>query len=310
VTGHTVVTGEPPATAGALALELVKLGPLMALSEGSPKVGIGLVDGPVAVDHPDLEAARIRAAGADGMACSRLEDASCGHGTFVAGILVARRGSPAPAICPGCTLLVRPIFRATENDWGLPIASPVEVGHAIVECVDAGARVVNLSAATGAPTPRAEPSLCRTLDYAARRGAIVVAAAGNQGALGSSEITRHPGVIPVVAYDRFRRPMSQSNFGKSIGRRGVGAPGDRIVSLAAGGTAAARAGTSFAAAFVTGAIALLWSLFPHASSGTLRHALSGGVGRASVIPPLMNAGAAHDLLVVLDRATGPRPSRA
>jgi hypothetical protein len=24
--------------------------------------------------------------------------------------LSAKRGSPAPAICPGCTLLVRPIF--------------------------------------------------------------------------------------------------------------------------------------------------------------------------------------------------------
>jgi hypothetical protein len=60
-----------------------------------------------------------------------------------------------------------------------------------------------------------------------------VAAAGNQGTLGSTAITRHLWVIPVVAYDLQGRPMDQSNLGSSIGRRGLGAPGDRITSLGA-----------------------------------------------------------------------------
>jgi subtilisin family serine protease len=285
-----------PRASAAAALQLVRLGPLMALTSGSAEIGVGLVDGPVAVDHPDLAEASIRPVGADSSACSRSSSGACAHGTFVAGILAARRDSRAPAICPGCTLLVRPIFRETAADGALPTATPDDVGHAIIECVNAGARIVNLSAATGGPTTRVEQSLREALDHAARRGVLVVAAAGNQSALGSSEITRHPGVIPAVAYDLGGRPMDQSNFGGSTGRRGVGAPGDGIVSLAVEGTSAPLSGTSFAAAFVTGAVALLWSLFPAADATSLRRALTHGLRRTAVIPPLMDAQAAHQLL--------------
>jgi subtilisin family serine protease len=286
---------DPPPASTVDALELVGLDFLMALSCGSAAVGVGLVDGPVTVNHPDLAGAIIRPVGSDSSACSRSDSRACVHGTFMAGILAARRGSVAPAICPGCTLLVRPIFPAA--DGALQAASPEDVGRAIVECVNAGARIVNLSAATSAPTTRAEESLRQALDHVARRGALVVAAAGNQATLGSWEITRHPGVIPVVAYDLDGQPMARSNFGRSSGRWGLGAPGDGIVSLVADGTAeSVRAGTSVAAAFVTGALALLWSLFPGADPGSLRRALSNGPRRTTVIAPLMDAQAAYELL--------------
>jgi subtilisin family serine protease len=288
----------------AAALELVRLAPVMARSRGSPDVGIGLLDGPVAVDHPDLAGASLHPVGADGSACARSGSVACVHGTFVAGILAARRDSPAPAICPGCTLLVRPIFREAGANGELPTATPDDVGEAIVECIDAGARVVNLSAATGEPTTRAEKGLRRALDHATSRAALVVAAAGNQGTLGSSEITRHPGVIPVVAYDLGGRPMNQSNFGGSLGGRGLGAPGEGIVSLSSEGLPAPRAGTSFAAAIVTGAIALLWSLFPSADGGSVRRALTPRDGRRSVIPALMDAAAAYAVLAGIARGTG------
>jgi subtilisin family serine protease len=297
---------DAPAASTAAALELVRLGQLMALSPGSPEVGVGLIDGPVAIDHPDLADARVHAVNRNGSACGRLGSDACVHGTFVAGILVARRGSSAPAICPGCTLIVRPIFRETGADGAPPTTSPDDVGRAIVDCVNAGARIVNLSAATGEPTTRSEKGLRRALDHAVLSGTLVVAAAGNQATLGSSEITRHPGVIPVVAYDLGGRPMPQSNVGRSLGRWGLGAPGDGIVSLATEGAPAPRAGTSFAAAFVTGAAALLWSLFPTADVGTLRRALAAGGGRASVVPPLMDAQAAH---ASLDGGLGAGSSR-
>lgn len=279
----------------AAALDLVTLGPLMAITSGSPEIAIGLIDGPVAVNHPDLHDARIRPVGADAGACSSVASAACVHGTFVAGILAARRGSVAPAICPGCTLLVRPIFREIDDQGDLPTAAADDVARAIVECVRAGARIVNLSAATGAPTIRVERSLRDALDLAARRGVLVIAAAGNQRALGSSEITRHPGVVPVVGYALSGRPMEESNFGGSAGRWGIGAPGEGIVSLDAAGNSGPRSGTSFAAAFVTGAVALLWSVFPTIGAGSLRRALSLGP-RASVVPPLMDAAGAHALL--------------
>jgi subtilisin family serine protease len=274
-------------------LDLVNLRPLMQRTSGRREIGIGLVDGPVAIAHPDLADARIVPVGAEAPGCRVNGGEACAHGTFVAGILVARRGSAAPAICPDCTLLVRPVFAELAPHGSLPAASADEVAHAIFECVGAGARIVNLSAATAAPTTASERELRLALDHAARSGAIVVAAAGNQGALGSSEITRHPGVVPVVAYDGAGRPAGHSNLGGSLGRRGLGAPGEHIVSLAPdGGAAAPASGTSFAAAIVSGALALLWSLQPDADASALRHALAPGVRRGSVVPPLLDADAA------------------
>src|SRR5262249_10111058 len=158
----------------------------------------------------------------------------------------------------------------------------------IVACVDAGARIVNLSAATGAPTTRVERRFQAAVDHVAARGALIVAATGNQGTLGSSAITRHPGVIPVVAYDLAGRPLAQSDFAPSAARRGIGAPGDAIVSLTTGGASAPRSGTSFAAAFASGALALLWSLVPDADAASLRSALLQGQRCKTVIPRLMD----------------------
>ena len=92
----------------------------------------------------------------------------------MAGILSARRDSAAPAICPGCTLLVRPIFPETTTGNGqLPEATPRELAAAIVDCVDAGARVVNLSLALAEPSSRGERALDEALDQALRRGVLV-----------------------------------------------------------------------------------------------------------------------------------------
>ena len=196
----------------------------MERTRGRPEIFIGLIDGPVVRDHPDLAVDHIREMpGKFSSACIRVDSAACQHGTFVAGILSAKRGSAAPAICPNCTLLVRPIFAETKAANGeMPSATPEELAQAILDCLDAGARVLNVSAALAQPSIKSERALEEALDQAARRGVIVVVAAGNQGTLGSTAITRHPWVIPVVAYDLQGRPMDHSNLGSSIGRRGLG----------------------------------------------------------------------------------------
>jgi subtilisin family serine protease len=191
---------------------------------------------------------------------------------------------------------VRPIFKETaSSDWHLPSAAPAELGAAIVESVDGGARVLNVSAAFDQPSTRGEPELEEALDYAAGRGVIVVAAAGNQGTLGSSAITRHPWVIPVAGCDLSGRPLNESNLGASVGRRGVMAPGEVVTSLGAVGKPLTLGGTSVAAPFVTGTVALLWSVFPTASATVVRSAVTGAHGgrRTRVVPPLLDAGAAY-----------------
>lgn len=278
-------------------LDVVRLTPLMDRTSGRPEISIALIDGPVALSLPDFADANIREVpGELKGACSRADAVACSHGTFVMGILAGRRGSLAPAICPGCTILLRPIFAEAKNGNALmPIATPEELAEAIVDSVDAGARVVNLSSALVPLSAKGERMLDEALNYTTSRSVILVAAAGNQGAVGSSAITRHPWVIPVVACNFLGRPLSDSNLGGSIGRCGISAPGEGITSLGPNGKPKALSGTSAAAPFVTGAIALLWSEFPGATASQIKLAATQAcrVRRASIAPPLLDAWAAY-----------------
>ena len=289
-------------------LGLVKLTALMELTSGRPEITIGLIDGPVALSHPDLAGANIRELpGKLAVTCAQAESTACQHGTFVAGILCAKRSSPAPAICPGCTLLVRPIFPEVAPGTGqLTSATPEELAKAVIETADAGARVINLSAALIRLSSKGHYALQEGLDYAARRGAITVAAAGNQGTVASSPITRHPWVIPVVACNLQGVPMTESNLGGSTGRQGLSAPGENIISLGARGRPLRFGGTSAAAPFVAGAIALLWSLFPSATAAEIRSAVTraSALRRATVVPPLLDAWAAYQGLATTHTHNG------
>jgi subtilisin family serine protease len=108
-------------------------------------------------------------------------------------------------------------------------------------------------------------------------------------------------VIPVAACDLRGRPLGQTNLGASIGRRGLLAPGEQITSLGAGGESLTLSGTSAAKPFVTGAIALVWSLFPAATGAELRMAVlhAHGRRRANVTPPLLDAFAAYQALAAM-----------
>ena len=280
-------------------LELVKLPALMEHTSGRPEIVVGVIDGPVALNHPDLADGHRREVPEMGSAaCAQTDNMACLHGTFVAGILFARRGSNAPAICPGCTLLAYPIFSETAGSGSeLPSAKPQELARAILACIAAGARILNVSAAIAQTASRDERELEEALDHAARRGVIVAAAAGNQGTLGSSAVTRHPWVIPVIGCDLQGRPTAESNLGSSIGRRGLGAPGDRVTSLGAEGEPVTLGGTSAAVPFVTGAIALLWSEFPDTTTAEVKMSVTRtSARRNTVVPPVLDAWAAYRTL--------------
>ena len=153
-----------------------------------------------------------------------------------------------------------------------------------------------MSAATNQPSPSGERIVCEALDRAFRSGVLVIAAAGNQGTLGGSAITRHPWVIPVVACDSRGFPLDYSNLGRSIGTFGLRAPGDGITSLGTDGKPTTMSGTSVATPFVTGAVALLWSIHPRTPASMIRSALRGHLSRPTVVPPLLDAWSAHELL--------------
>jgi hypothetical protein len=132
----------------------------MARASGRRELTIGLIDGSVVIEHPELASQNVQELSPNsGGACIQADSAACLHGTFIAGVLSAKRGSVAPAICPNCTLLVRPIFAEPKApNPEMPSATSEDLAQAILDCVDADARVLNISATLAQHTFNGEPA--------------------------------------------------------------------------------------------------------------------------------------------------------
>ena len=301
-------------------LTLTKIQNLMNFSKGDPSIKIALIDGPVYIDHPAFESSIIKTVNESELVKCRYADSiACIHGTCIAGILCAKRGVSAPAICPDCTLLLRPIFSdniqiknshnqidVNKGNQGnhiyFPSSNSEELAEAIVEVVEQGAKIINLSLGLSKSSLTLYPKLQEAYDYARKNGVIIVAAAGNLGNIGGLSLIENEWIIPVAACDQYGRFDSTSNIGPSIGSRGLMAPGIHVKSTfpGVGGRYKQMSGTSFAAPFVTGAIALLWSIFPNASAAQMVHSIRNRFmsrnRERSIIPPLLNAETPYRIL--------------
>lgn len=278
---------------------------LMNISRGCPDVVIGIIDGPVDLTHPAFQASKIKTIRDSQLkSCKNASSMACLHGTFVTGILCAKPELPAPAICPNCEVILNPIFGENVGDRSnediiFPSATADELSKAIVETVDAGARIINLSLGLSASSLITYDTLQQTYDYLLHKNVIIVVAAGNQGCIGNVSLIDHKWIIPVAACNEMGKLDPISNFGPSIGNRGVMAPGTNIRSTCPGGQYTRMSGTSFAAVFVTATFALLWSVFPMASAAELIYCLRTGSsdGRhRSITPSLLNVERVYHLL--------------
>ncbi len=131
----------------------------------------------------------------------------------------------------------------------------------MIEAADAGADVISMSLGgrTGAIKQTAYEKAVR---YAANKGAIVVAAAGNAGR-NAREFApvNTPGVIGVSALDSELNRAVFSNFVNDI-TWAVAAPGVNIYSTVPGNQYASFNGTSMATPYVAGLIGLMKSIRP------------------------------------------------
>jgi subtilisin family serine protease len=279
------------------ALRMVGLDRLLP-QDGSGTMRIGLIDGPVESGHPALAGARIETREGGGVSHCAVADAyACQHGTFIAGVLVGQPRGGVHGLRPNATLVSRPVFSDHVARGGVPEARADAVADAIVDAVDAGARVINLSVGVVVPASAQRSALADACDHAFRRGVLVIAAAGNQGRIGPLPLVEHPWVIPVAAaLPGSGRLDPASNIGPSIARRGVRAPSqtksavppDKIVTMR---------GTSVAAAFVTATAALLLELAPHRSAADVRNAILVNAARnRTITPPLLDVPASLAML--------------
>lgn len=187
-----------------------------------------------------------------------------GHGTSIAGIIAGKEDSKSPfaGMAPDADLLsirILPDLNAS-GDRELPNI----LADAIREAVDSGADVINLSVQIAHSN-----ALESAVDYAAKEGAVLVAAAGNQGGEDGTNAPQYPAaydndaVLAVSSVGMEGAKTETSNSGDYVD---LAAPGEEIAGPGPEGdgyTGGEKAtGTSFSSAFVSGAAALVRARFP------------------------------------------------
>ena len=172
------------------------------------------------------------------------------HGTHVAGIVGAATDN---GVGMAGLAQVRLMAVKVMNDSGEGTDSIVSSG--VRWATDNGADVIVMSLGVeGVSLP-----LQNAVDYAASRGVVLVAAAGNAGTSVLSYPAAFPNVIAVGATDNLDRRADFSNFGSNLDLMG---PGVNIYSTQGGGSYQYLSGTSAAAPHVAGVAALMLSVNP------------------------------------------------
>lgn len=188
-----------------------------------------------------------------------------GHGTMVTGVMAARmdNGTGPAGWCPGCRYMPVKILGATGG------GSYSGMVAGITWAADHGAHVINLSL-TGSTDSQA---LRDAVAYARGRGAVVIAAAGNEGC----DCPKYPAaladVVSVGASDQLDGRYSYSNHGTWVD---IAAPGSNVTTQMTG-TYYAVGGTSSASPVVAGIAGLLRSARPSATVADIERALRTGV---------------------------------
>ena len=184
-----------------------------------------------------------RAAGVDTHRNGVIDEAF-GHGTFVAGLvsLVA----PDATILPG---------RVLDSDGS---GTVFILAEAIVDAVDAGAGVINISLGTADKT--SSHVIDDALRYASKAGVIVVAAAGNAGNDQPQYPAQNRDVLSVTSLEGEADELAP--FASWGGWVDLATPADRVAGPVPGGGYAWWAGTSMAAPQVAGQAALIHALDP------------------------------------------------
>lgn len=183
-------------------------------------------------------------------------DDLCNHGTHVAAIAAASTNNATGIAGVGYDTSIMNIKVLEDNGSG----SIDKIADGIKFAADQGAKVINLS--LGGPGP-CTPFEQDAIDYAWQRGALIVAAAGNDGLGQSSAPANCANVVAVAATDQSDARPFWSNYGANVD---VAAPGASILSANNAGTYGTEDGTSMATPHVAGLAALIFGAKPSLSN--------------------------------------------
>ena len=217
------------------------------------KARIFILDTGVDARHEDL-AARYRSHAA------KYDKDPKGHGTHCAGIAAAvtNNSKGVASLAPTDDYVEITSIRVL-NSFGFGTQTTIING--MLEAADNGADVISMSLGSRS-TDESQRAFRMAVEYANERGAIVIAAAGNDGSDAAAFAPASvPGVICVAAADNLLQRADFSNYVQNI-PMAVSAPGTSIYSTFPGNKYVAQNGTSMAAPYVSGLTGLLKSFKP------------------------------------------------
>ena len=225
------------------ALSQINTSGLWQITSGNPEIIVAILDTGIDRNHEEL---KNRVVAEVNFTDSPTPHDNNGHGTHIAGILVSS-GNNITGIA-GLAPEIRLMNVKVVDDTGNCQVAVVAKG--IVWAVDNGASVINISLEFAQPSSELEEAI----NYAWRRGAVVIAAAGNSGSTQPAYPAYYENSIAVAATGQDDALAPLSNYGAWVD---VAAPGFNVYSTLPENSYGYKSGTSFAAAYVSRLAALL-----------------------------------------------------
>lgn len=267
LTGALLLTSAPTASADYVrdqqwVLDVYAMQDTWAVSQGEG-VTVAVVDSGVDASHPDMTGQVLE--GKDFTGGGDAQEDTTGHGTGMASLIAANGHGPKDSsgmigLAPKAQILPLRTLQ-TEDDKNLDETW----GAAVRYAVDQGAKVINLSFSSDGGSKTLSEGR-EAIAYAQAHDVVVVAAAGNSGAVAVDEPAALPGVVSVGAVDKEGNRWVSSNHGKGLT---LMAPGVEVLTANKNRSQGygLSSGTSGATAYVSATVALVRAKYPDLTAG-------------------------------------------
>jgi subtilisin family serine protease len=237
------------------------------LSTGSDNVMIAIIDSGVLATHPDLSGKVLSGKNFAAEPANLDTTDDNGHGTYVAGIAAANTNNNIgmSGIAWNSKILPVKVLNADGIGTNATIAKGIRYAS------ERGAQVINIS--LGGPNRSQVVEDAVRIAYT--QGAVLVASVGNNGTNQPNYPAAYDMVIGVGAFNARGEAATFSNYGLDLS---ISAPGSSIIGPWIGSGSQAYIydnGTSCAAPFVAGTVALMLSANPSLSNSQVRNILEG-----------------------------------
>ena len=270
-------------TTNTWAFKAIQIDKLQSLGLDGTGVVIGVIDTGVYRDHVEFDKNTF-IVWRDYVKDAKQPYDDNGHGTHIMGILFSKGSISGPisgyhlkGVCPNArAVVVKAVSELGEAD-------DKDVAAAIDFCVAQGADIILLSLAKNPETINVGERTQQSCEDALKKGVFIVAPAGDDGKADDGDVNILAGIPGVIAVGSIQKNGYISSFsskgnqawvpGKHAERTDPNkkpeliAPGEEIISTAPNNGYLSSSGTSQAAAYVAGVLALLIQAYPQYKHG-------------------------------------------